>query len=191
MTPQEQYTFISSTLVREIAVLGGNVSDSFIPSFEIELKKAPQALRNLGLFGLILPSRRERPLRRTLPRGCAQGRHRQRHNPLASEAGQEILAKGGNALTLAVAVSPLAVVEPSSSGLGGGGFYLLHRQDDGSRPCWMRAKRRRAGSSRDMYLDSAGIPSKTHHRWFHWRAGIPGRARRIRIPGRSSSANCP
>src|ERR1700719_473723 len=39
MTPQEQYTFISSTLVREIAVLGGNVSELVHPLVEIELKR--------------------------------------------------------------------------------------------------------------------------------------------------------
>ena len=39
MTPQEQYTFISSTLVREIAVLGGNVSEFVHPLVEIELKR--------------------------------------------------------------------------------------------------------------------------------------------------------
>jgi pantetheine-phosphate adenylyltransferase len=39
MTPQEQYTFISSTLVREIAVLGGNVSEFVDPLVEIELKR--------------------------------------------------------------------------------------------------------------------------------------------------------
>ncbi len=39
LTPQEQFTFISSTLVREIAVLGGNVSEFVHPIVEEELKK--------------------------------------------------------------------------------------------------------------------------------------------------------
>jgi len=39
MTPQEQYTFISSSLVREIAVLGGDVSEFVHPLVEIELKR--------------------------------------------------------------------------------------------------------------------------------------------------------
>ena len=53
-------------------------------------------------------------------------------HPLASEAGREMLAHGGNAFDAAIAVSAaLAVVEPTSSGIGGGGFYLLHRSSDG------------------------------------------------------------
>jgi pantetheine-phosphate adenylyltransferase len=39
MTPQEQYTFISSSLVREIAVLGGKVSEFVHPAVEAELVK--------------------------------------------------------------------------------------------------------------------------------------------------------
>jgi pantetheine-phosphate adenylyltransferase len=39
LTPQEQFTFISSTLVREIAVLGGDVSQFVHPIVEAELKK--------------------------------------------------------------------------------------------------------------------------------------------------------
>jgi len=39
LTPQEQFTFISSTLVREIAVLGGDVAEFVHPIVETELKK--------------------------------------------------------------------------------------------------------------------------------------------------------
>lgn len=38
LTPQEQYTFISSTLVREIAVLGGDVSEFVHPVVAAELR---------------------------------------------------------------------------------------------------------------------------------------------------------
>jgi len=43
LTPQEQFTFISSTLVREIAVLGGNVSEFVHPIVEAELRKHRRA----------------------------------------------------------------------------------------------------------------------------------------------------
>ncbi|WP_237759001.1 gamma-glutamyltransferase [Legionella birminghamensis] len=52
-------------------------------------------------------------------------------HPLATNAGLEILAKGGNAFDAVIAVSAsLAVVAPYHSGLGGGGFWLLHRAED-------------------------------------------------------------
>jgi len=45
LTPQEQFTFISSSLVREIAILGGEVSEFVDPIVEAELKKTPPGLR--------------------------------------------------------------------------------------------------------------------------------------------------
>jgi gamma-glutamyltranspeptidase/glutathione hydrolase len=95
--------------------------------------------------------------------------------PLASEAGQEILAKGGNAFDAAVAVSAaLAVVEPSSSGLGGGGFYLLHRQDDGFETMLDAREKAPGAATRDMYLDSAGNPIENASTAGSLAAGIPG-----------------
>ncbi len=77
--------------------------------------------------------------------------------PLATEAGREILAAGGNAFDAAVAVAAaLAVVEPSSSGLGGGGFFLLHRQTDGFETMVDAREKAPGAATRDMYLDKAG-----------------------------------
>lgn len=78
-------------------------------------------------------------------------------HPLATDAGIEILHKGGNAFDAAIAVSAtLAVVEPYSSGLGGGGFWLLHEAE--SQRDIMIDGRERAplAASRDMYLDAGG-----------------------------------
>ena len=43
MTPQEQFTFISSTLVREIAALGGNVSEFVHPVVADALRRHREA----------------------------------------------------------------------------------------------------------------------------------------------------
>jgi gamma-glutamyltranspeptidase/glutathione hydrolase len=95
--------------------------------------------------------------------------------PLASQAGQEILAAGGNAFDAAVAVSAaLAVVEPSSSGLGGGGFYLLHRQADGFETMVDAREKAPGAASRDMYLDKAGNPIENASFAGSLASGIPG-----------------
>ena len=58
-------------------------------------------------------------------------------HPLATQAGYDILQAGGSALDAAVAVQMvLTLVEPQSSGLGGGAL-LLHSQGRFRRhPCW-------------------------------------------------------
>ncbi len=78
-------------------------------------------------------------------------------DPLATAAGFEILAAGGNAFDAAVAVSAaLAVVEPFGSGLGGGGFWLLHRASDGRQVMIDGRETAPLAAHRDMYLDERG-----------------------------------
>ncbi len=82
-------------------------------------------------------------------------------HPLAIQAGETILAQGGNAFDAAVAVTAaLAVVEPYASGLGGGGFWLLHRAKD-RRDIMVDGRERAPGNATSaMYLDAAGQPVK-------------------------------
>lgn len=78
-------------------------------------------------------------------------------HPSATRAGMEILDAGGNAFDAAVAVSAaLAVVEPTGSGLGGGGFWLLHRAKDGREVMIDGRERAPLAARRDMYLDEGG-----------------------------------
>jgi gamma-glutamyltranspeptidase/glutathione hydrolase len=75
-------------------------------------------------------------------------------HPLATAAGLEILKAGGNAFDAAVAISAaIGVVEPYGSGLGGGGFWLLHRQHDGLQVMVDGREKAPGAAHRDMYLD--------------------------------------
>ncbi|MGH8570187.1 MAG: gamma-glutamyltransferase family protein, partial [Gammaproteobacteria bacterium] len=76
-------------------------------------------------------------------------------HPLATEAGAGVLAAGGNAFDAAVAVSAaLAVVEPYASGLGGGGFWLLHRARDGKQVFLDGRETAPLEAARDMYVQA-------------------------------------
>jgi len=78
-------------------------------------------------------------------------------NAYATDAGMEVLARGGNAFDAAIAVSAtLGLVEPESSGLGGGGFMLLRVAKDG-REVFIDARERAPyAATRDMFLDAEG-----------------------------------
>lgn len=95
-------------------------------------------------------------------------------HPLATEAGHEILARGGNAFDAAVAVAAaLAVVEPWNSGLGGGGFFLLHRARDGFETMIDARERAPLAATHDMYLRN-GQPLPALSIDGALAAGIPG-----------------
>ena len=96
-------------------------------------------------------------------------------HPLATEAGHEILAAGGNAFDAAVAVAAaLAVVEPNGSGLGGGGFFLLHRTSEGADTLIDARETAPAAATRDMFLDAQGKPIPKLSTESALAAAIPG-----------------
>jgi gamma-glutamyltranspeptidase/glutathione hydrolase len=96
-------------------------------------------------------------------------------HPAATAAGADILAAGGNAFDAAVAVSAaLAVVEPYSSGLGGGGFWLLHLADSGRDLMIDGRERAPLAATRDMYLDADGSFVAERALNGPLAAGIPG-----------------
>lgn len=93
----------------------------------------------------------------------------------ASDAGEAILRSGGNAFDAAVAISAvLAVVEPYSSGFGGGGFWLLHRQADSRQIMLDGRETAPDAASKNMYLGKDGniIPGASING--PKAAGIPG-----------------
>ena len=92
----------------------------------------------------------------------------------ASDAGVEILKRGGNAVDSAVAVGfALAVVFPQAGNLGGGGFMLI-RMHDGSTHFLDYRERAPQAATANMYLDAQGnvIPGAST---LGYRAiGVPG-----------------
>ena len=96
-------------------------------------------------------------------------------HPLATAAGHEILARGGNAFDAAIAVTAaLAVVEPYASGLGGGGFFLLHRGGD-DRDVMVDAREAAPGrATPNLYVGRDGKPVPDATTRGGMAAGIPG-----------------
>jgi gamma-glutamyltranspeptidase/glutathione hydrolase len=96
-------------------------------------------------------------------------------HPQATAAGREILDLGGNAFDAAIAIAAaLAVVEPYSSGIGGGGFFLLHRAADGAEIFIDARETAPAAASADMYLDADGEFVRERALNGPLAAGIPG-----------------
>lgn len=74
-------------------------------------------------------------------------------NPLATRAGVEILEQGGSVVDAAIAVQwVLGLVEPQSSGLGGGGFALVHQAEAPAVHAYDGRETAPAGARPDRFL---------------------------------------
>ena len=120
------------------------------------------------LFGLLLLA----------PRGAgaawgARGMVASEHR-LASEAGVEILQAGGNAVDAAVAASfVLGVVNPSSCGIGGGGFMLVYREKTRTAAALDYRETAPAAAFRDMFVrDGKAVPALSRRGGLA--VGVPG-----------------
>lgn len=97
-------------------------------------------------------------------------------NPLAAEAGIEILEAGGSAVDAAVAVQlVLGLVEPQSSGIGGGAFMLYFDADSRKIKSFDGRETAPAAATPGLFLDEAGDKMK------FWDAVVGGRS--VGVPG--------
>jgi gamma-glutamyltranspeptidase/glutathione hydrolase len=80
-------------------------------------------------------------------------------NPLAAQAGLDILHQGGNAVDAAIAVQMvLTLVEPQSSGIGGGGFLLAFDVKSRSLTAYDGRETAPAAATAGMFLHPDGTP---------------------------------
>jgi gamma-glutamyltranspeptidase / glutathione hydrolase len=93
---------------------------------------------------------------------------------LASQAGRDALAAGGNAIDAAIATGfALAVTYPTAGNIGGGGFMVVRFPDGRTTTIDFREKAP-AASNPMMFVDSTGAYSSSIHHGSHVAVGVPG-----------------
>ena len=104
-------------------------------------------------------------------------------HPDATRIGTNVLQEGGNAIDAAVAVQfALNVVQPHSSGIGGGGFTLVYAADEDVTYAVDNRERAPAGADPEMFLDEQGEPIPFDERHTSGQAvGVPGTLRAIDV----------
>ncbi len=104
-------------------------------------------------------------------------------NPHASRAAFEILAAGGGAVDAAIAAQMvLALVEPQSSGIGGGGFLLHYEAATRALRAYDGRETAPAGAGVDLFVDRDGAPLPFRDAATGGRpVGVPGLVRMLEL----------
>jgi gamma-glutamyltranspeptidase/glutathione hydrolase len=107
-------------------------------------------------------------------------------NPLAVAAGHEMLKQGGTAVDAAVAVQMvLNLVEPQSSGIGGGAFMLFHNGHNGLLTAYDGRETAPAAAKPDRFLDKEGKPLGFYDAVVGGKSvGVPGTLRLLELAHR-------
>lgn len=97
-------------------------------------------------------------------------------NPWASQAGYEILQQGGNAIDAVIAMQMvLTVVEPQSSGIGGGAFLLYYQQKTKKVSAYDGREAAPKEVSEDLFIGDNGSPMDFHDALVGGKSvGVPG-----------------
>ena len=94
---------------------------------------------------------------------------------LATRTAHKVLKKGGNAIDAAVTAGfVLAVTQPRSGNIGGGGFMVVSSEKKGLVETIDYREKAPAAATRDMFLDKNGEVDKPLSRFSHKSAGVPG-----------------
>ncbi|HEX8644530.1 MAG TPA: gamma-glutamyltransferase, partial [Allosphingosinicella sp.] len=107
-------------------------------------------------------------------------------NPLAAEAGMNVLRRGGSAADAAIAVQAmLSLVEPQSSGVGGGAFLTYYDASAAAVSVYDGRETAPAGATADMFLNDGGDPIPVREAMLGGRAtGVPGAVRMLALAHR-------
>ena len=97
-------------------------------------------------------------------------------NPHASKAAADILDKGGSAMDAAIAAQlVLGLVEPQSSGIGGGAFALYYKADRAEITSFDGREKAPENVDEELFLDDQGKPVKWQYASIGGRpVGVPG-----------------
>jgi gamma-glutamyltranspeptidase/glutathione hydrolase len=97
-------------------------------------------------------------------------------NPVAAAIGRDILRRGGSAVDAAIAVQiALTLLEPQSSGIGGGAFLLHYNADDDKVKSYDGRETAPAAARPDLFLTRDGKPKPREQMRFGGIAvGVPG-----------------
>jgi gamma-glutamyltranspeptidase/glutathione hydrolase len=116
------------------------------------------------------------PAPRTIARAAAAQPFVIAANPLAARAGLNVLKRGGSAVDAAIAVQAmLSLVEPQSSGVGGGAFMTYYDGRTGKISVYDGREVAPAQATSTMFLDAAGKPLPFNTAVLSGRAtGVPG-----------------